>query len=86
VGYRWFVTDLAGSLGLSGWVRNLADGGVEVHARGPRAILDDLLERLKAGPPGARVEGVEADWPEKGRKFEGFAILPTHGIGGRAGD
>jgi acylphosphatase len=43
VGFRFTVIELARRLGLSGYVRNLADGAVEVVAEGPPAHLDRLL-------------------------------------------
>ena len=46
VGFRWFVRERARRLGLSGWVRNLPDGSVEVAAAGGHNLL-------MTGPPGA---------------------------------
>lgn len=59
VGFRWFVRERAAGLGLGGWVRNRADGAVEVSAEGDPADLDRLLEALAAGPPGALVDRLE---------------------------
>ena len=58
VGFRWFVRERARRLGLSGWVRNLADGSVEVAASGDAYQLDLLRGELRRGPNGARVDGV----------------------------
>ena len=61
--FRAFVQRHAQALGLSGWARNLPDGAsVEVVAEGPRQTLDELLVHLHWGPPGARVDAVEASW------------------------
>lgn len=62
VGFRWFVARHARSLGLGGYARNLADGGVEVVACGgePDAIRK-LEELLRAGPAHARVDRVERE-------------------------
>lgn len=74
VGYRAFAQAAALRLGLHGGVRNLEDGRVEVEAEGPRAALEQLLERLKAGPPAGRVDSLEVRWePASGRLF-GFHI------------
>ena len=59
VGFRWFVAHLAPDLGLRGRVRNLPDGRVEVLAAGPDPALRELEAALIAGPPAARVDGVE---------------------------
>jgi acylphosphatase len=58
IGFRWFVREQAKTLGLAGWVRNLATGGVEVAATGPAAALADFLEAVRGGPPGANVSQV----------------------------
>jgi len=59
VGFRWFVKETAAGLGLSGWVRNVADGSVEGEVRGPVPELDNFLNALKAGHSGADVEKTE---------------------------
>lgn len=59
VGFRWWTRSLAQGLGLTGAVRNLPDGSVAVHARGPDARVDELRARLAEGPPGAHVAAVE---------------------------
>ena len=62
VGFRYFVARAARSLRLSGYVRNLPDGAVEVVASGDRAQLESLVALLEKGPPGAEVESVSLDW------------------------
>ena len=59
VGFRWFVEREAHVLGVSGWVRNNADGSVEVLAQGTRNQLLGLRSRLRQGPRAARVDDVE---------------------------
>jgi acylphosphatase len=59
VGYRWFVEREAHILGIAGWVRNNADGSVEVLAQGSGDQLLGLRSRLRAGPRAARVDDVE---------------------------
>jgi acylphosphatase len=55
VGYRYFVFHSAGQLQLKGYVKNLADGDVEVYAIGELARLERLKEKLLQGPGMARV-------------------------------
>jgi len=62
--FRDFAERCAVLLALKGWVRNLGDGRVEVMAEGEREAADRFLDRLRAGPPAARVEGVEVRWEE----------------------
>jgi acylphosphatase len=59
VGFRWFVEREARILGLAGWVRNNADGAVEVLAQGTREQLSGLRTRLQQGPRAARVDDVD---------------------------
>lgn len=64
VWFRGWTRETARALGLSGWVRNRPDGAVELAARGDRAVLETLLDRLRDGPPLARVSRVETAWSE----------------------
>jgi acylphosphatase len=59
VGFRYFVERGAKALGISGWVRNVDDGSVEVYAAGTAAQLSDLEGLLRQGPRWAEVRGVE---------------------------
>ena len=78
VGFRYFVVRRARALGLVGWVANQADGSVRCVAEGPSTVLDRLLEALRQGPPGSRVDRVDAaTGPTKGT-FGEFSV--------RAGD
>jgi acylphosphatase len=73
VGFRWFVLDAAGRLGLRGWVANRSDGAVVCTAEGPRPALEALLLALARGPISAQVERVIPAWmPATGRlgRFE----------------
>lgn len=56
VGFRWYVREQARELDLSGWVRNRADGTVEIAVAGPPGAIDSLVSRVREGPPGARVD------------------------------
>lgn len=74
VGFRDFAAGRAQSLGLTGYVRNLEDGPVEVVAEGPREALEILIDRLRVGPDSARVTAVEVEWGAAAGAFEGFVI------------
>lgn len=68
VGFRAFVVERARGLGLSGWVRNRADGRVEAVAEGEPDALERFAAALADGPLLARVDGVEAEpVPAEGR-------------------
>lgn len=74
VGYRWFARDAARKLGLSGFVRNLPDGDVEVQAVGDRVALDRLVAQLQRGPGFAYVTNVLCEWADEGPAFSDFRI------------
>jgi acylphosphatase len=61
VGFRAWVRSAATRLGLDGYVRNLADGSVEVVASGHQDALDKLLSLLESGPSEATVQSVTVD-------------------------
>jgi acylphosphatase len=72
--YRWYTRDTAADLGLSGWVRNLPDGAVELVAEGPREKLEQLLGWCRRGPDLARVTDIQAEWEEATGEFHQFSI------------
>ncbi|MDP2807052.1 MAG: acylphosphatase [bacterium] len=75
VGYRYFVLKQAGNLHLTGYVRNLKDGRVEVVAEGEEQLLKSLLEELKQGPAGAIVEKTETKWQQYTGDITSFEIM-----------
>ena len=74
VGYRYFTQNLANTMGLSGWVRNLPDGTVEVLGIGGKEELERFLHKLKAGPIGSHVKGVDFQWLEDQKAHSSFEI------------
>lgn len=74
VNFRYATRLTAQRLGLTGWVRNLPTGAVEVLAEGPAAALHALLEFLHHGPPHAQVDRVQTDWPPATGEFTRFDI------------
>ena len=59
VWYRGWTEGEATRLGLSGWVRNEADGSVRALLHGPDDAVDAMLALMRDGPPAARVDRVE---------------------------
>lgn len=56
VGFRWFTRETARRLDLAGWVRNRADGAVEIAVEGEDTVVQRFLDAVERGPAGARVE------------------------------
>jgi acylphosphatase len=78
VGFRATTQYEARKLALGGWVRNRADGSVEVEAEGRDADLEAFLSFLRRGPLGAHVDAVQADWlPPQGGAPVPFEVRRT---------
>ena len=74
VGYRQAVKKKARSLGLTGWVKNLTDGRVEVLFCGEKVKIEEALDFCKKGPFFSEVKHVEVEWEDKGCDFKTFEV------------
>ncbi len=74
VGFRFFASRVANSLGLKGFVRNLGNGSVEIVAEGPKEMLEKLLSRARDGPSTAEVESAEVEWGKETKEFTAFGV------------
>ena len=72
--FRAFTRDEARSLGLTGWVRNLRDGGVEACFEGDKEKVDQLVAWCWRGSPSSRVERVEVNHGPYSGAFDSFQI------------
>ncbi len=61
-------------LGVSGWVKNLPDGRVEVVFEGEKEKVEQIIEWIKKGPLFSRVDDVKVDFEEYKGEFENFEI------------
>lgn len=61
VGYRNWTIWTANALGVTGWVRNVEDGRVEIMASGDDKALDAMVEACRQGPMLARVDDIEVE-------------------------
>ena len=71
--FRAWAKEEAEALGVAGWVRNCPDGRVEAHVEGEAEAVEQMIERLRRGPPAARVEDVRT-WDVEPCEFEGFEV------------
>ncbi len=74
VGFRFTAERIAQGLSLAGWVKNLADGRVELLCEGEEAALSDLLKKIKGGIMKRYVETAEVSWSGATGEFKDFQI------------
>ena len=74
VGFRYFAQRVAARHQVTGYVRNLEDGRVEVHAEGTPESVEGFKHDLAAGPQHARVEQVEEVSVEPTGRYPTFRI------------
>ena len=74
VGFRRYVARWARRLALTGWVKNLEDGRVELFAQGPEVQLDKLLTWCEHGPVLAKVASVDKQIAELDQQLVGFEV------------
>ena len=74
VGFRYFTHDAATREGVTGYVKNLPDGGVEALVEGDEEAVLRVERALRSGPGGAWVERVYTATDEPSGAYKGFAI------------
>ena len=72
--YRASAQQEAMRLGLTGEIRNLPDGSVEVIVEGMKESVEDFIEWCRQGPPAARVEHVRVRWSAAHGEFRTFMV------------
>ncbi len=72
--FRQFTLEQARKLGVVGFVRNLPDGRVEAILEGPEEKVTQLVERMRQGPPMARVENLQVVSEPPTQEFSDFEI------------
>lgn len=72
--FRDYTKKTALSLGLKGYVRNMADGTVEVVAEGSKDKINELIEFCKKGPEGAVVSKVDVKFEKPRNEFGSFEV------------
>jgi acylphosphatase len=71
--FRAWAREQAESLGVTGWVRNCPDGRVEAHVEGGDSAVEQMIERLRRGPPAAVVEDLRT-WDVESCEFDDFEV------------
>ena len=75
VGFRAHVEYSARKIGaLTGWVRNVGYDTVEAVAEGEPARVQRLIDAIKAGPRGSRVDEAKVEWEQPSGEFNQFGV------------
>jgi len=72
--FRMETLRAAQRYGVSGWVRNKAEGTVEALFEGDKESVDSILKWCNKGTPPAKVERVNVNWEDYTGEFEEFRI------------
>ena len=70
-----YTEEKARELDLTGWVRNLPSGQVEILVEGEKNRIEDMITWCRKGPPAARVTLVEAKWEVYHGDFPDFRTV-----------
>ena len=74
VGYRYFVMREAQKLGLKGFTQNLYTGEVLTVVEGEKAIVDEMIIKLRVGPSHASVNICKVNWQKPKNEFTDFEV------------
>jgi acylphosphatase len=71
--FRAWARDEAQTVGVSGWIRNCSDGSVEAQLEGEQDAVEELIDLIREGPPGAEVDRVEVEEADR-EGLSGFEV------------
>ena len=74
VNFRYNIQRRANALSITGWVKNLANGDVEVVMEGEEDKVNELIDFCKHGPTYAHVSDIEINEEKFVGEFNGFEI------------
>ena len=74
VGFRFTATRIAEHFEIAGFVRNLADGKVELVAEGDEVVLKDFLKAVSDSEMQSYIRDTQVSWGEPEGRFRGFGI------------
>ena len=74
VGFRYTAEAIAHEAGVTGWVRNLPDGDVEILAEGTEQALSAMLEKIQSSQLGRHIRKTETEWQEYRNEFTEFRV------------
>ncbi|MFN7141880.1 MAG: acylphosphatase [Limisphaerales bacterium] len=75
VGFRYSVKSVAAGFEVTGTVKNLTDGRVELIAEGTKNELVEFMQAIRDSDVGSFIRGEETSWSEAKNDFRGFEII-----------
>jgi acylphosphatase len=75
VGFRYTVKSVANGFDVTGTVRNLAGGGVELVAEGSRDELEAFRQAIRESGLDHFIRDEMISWAEPAGEFRGFEIV-----------
>ncbi len=72
--FRYFTSYNAQQFGIHGYVKNLNNGEVEIIAQSETQNLQPFLEKIKLGPPAARVDDIKIEEDPEQIEYDSFEI------------
>jgi acylphosphatase len=74
VGFRYFAQQKAKEMGITGWVKNSADGGVVIVAQGIEAEIKTFIDYLYIGPNRSHVDKISTCMMQITTVFDSFSV------------
>ena len=75
VGFRFTAKHMAGGYQITGWVRNLPDGRVELTVEGAREELEAFRQAIRDSGLEGFIRDEQVSWPSATGEFRGFEIV-----------
>lgn len=74
VGFRFYTQRQANHLGVKGWVKNEADGTVEIVAQAEQATMEKFAAAIKKGSPASKVSHVDIKEVRGTKGYHSFRV------------
>ncbi len=74
VGFRYTAESIAHRVGLTGWVKNLRDGRVELICEGPKEKIETLFSEIQGGAMGRYIKKIDCLWEEPTNEYKDFRV------------
>ncbi len=74
VGFRYFASNRANELGVTGWAKNSVDGSVQIVAQSDEPTLKTYVDYLRLGPTLSRVDKISVYKSDVTTVFDNFSV------------